>query len=295
MATEIATASNAGVGGLAHYDLLDRIRVFCTTNSTLVGLGQAWTVLRYDTTAANRELIMQAPGLSGTEQIFIGLRTYQDSNADIYNLAVSAFTGFVAGNTFDTQPGALVTGVPAHNISIPYWLNVNGQRLVLAMKVGTPVYESIYLGKFLPYATPGQYPYPVITGGMLSGVPLTRFSDTTHSMPYKPNAAGMRLRFVDGLWKTVQTWPYDTAPLQSMFGPQTPLGSRMRDTESQYSIDPIVLSDSANIYGELDGVGFVTGFNNAVENTFTLGTDTWVVIQDVGRTSFGDYYAMRLD
>jgi hypothetical protein len=49
------------------------------------------------------------------------------------------------------------------------------------------------------------------------------------------------------------------------------------------------------VYGELDGIFMISGFNNAVENTFTLGGKSYVVMQDVSRTGFYDYYAMRLD
>ena len=70
----------------------------------------------------------------------------------------------------------------------------------------------------------------------------------------------------------------------------------MRSINGEYSILPVVLNDNAaNVYGELDGIVFVSGFDNAVENTFILGGKDYVVIQDVSRTGFYDYYAMRLD
>jgi hypothetical protein len=42
-------------------------------------------------------------------------------------------------------------------------------------------------------------------------------------------------------------------------------------------------------------VYYVSGFNNAVENTLTISGTPYVVIQDVYRTGFNAYYALRLD
>lgn len=283
MPNEVGFVDNSG-GTLAHYKMLQRIRDFASANG--------YQVLRYDTAPANRELIMKAPGLSGTEEIYVGFRTYQDSSADYYNLLAATFTGYVAGNTFDTQPGARLSGVPAHNNRIDYWLTLNGQRIALAMKVGTPVYESAYVGKMLPYARPSQYPYPVICAGMLSGAAATRFSDTTHSMPYKGNRVNMALRTNDG-WVQPFCYPWTNGEIAN-----TNLSSigQMRDTGGVYHLLPIELTDfSANIWGRLDGIFYISGFNNAVENTLVIDGVTYVVIQDVSRTSHIDYYAMRMD
>lgn len=292
----------AGGGKLAHQKMLDVIRTLATANG--------WTQLRFDASGTNHELILRGPGLSGTEQIFVGFRCYQDAGADVYNLVVAGFTGYVAGNSFDTQPGAMLSGVPAHNNRIDYWLTLNGQRILLGMKVGTPVFESCYVGKMLPYATPGQYPYPLVCAGMLSGVPVTRFSDTAHSMPFKGGGPdgnlrpGMRLRTVGGVWIQPWCWPWGSGDIAGVvsYG-----AMNARDTNGRYPLLPVVLHDNAqqtgtsiptlvgNVYGELDGVFFISGFNNAVQNTLLIDGINYVVIQDAARTGFIDYIAMRLD
>lgn len=265
---------------LAHYAMLETIRDFAADNG--------WTVLRYDTSIDNRELILKGLGYSGEEEIFVGFRTYQNPAADYYNMVAAGFTGYVPSNTFDTQPGAMLSGVPAHNNRIDYWLTLNPQRIALAMKVGTPVYESAYVGKFLPYARPSQYPYPVIAAGMLNGVPATRFSDTTHSIPYKGNRANMRMRFNDGVWRQPECYPWNNV---TVAGPTW----RARETHDSWPTLAVELTDSAGVFGELDGIRHISGFNNATENTLSIGGNTWLVIQDVWRTGFSDYYAMRLD
>lgn len=283
MPNSIGYVENAN-GQSAHYNMLQKIKDFAADNG--------WQVLRYVTDVANRELILKGSGLSGSEEIFVGFRTYQDSSADYYNLVAAAFTGYVAGNTFDTQPGAYLSGVPAHNNRIDYWLTLNGQRIALAMKVGTPVYESAYVGKVLPYGRPSQYPYPVVCAGMLNGTPATRFSDTGHSMPYKGNRAGLALRTNDG-WKQPYTYPWQNAQIAST---DLTYNYQLRDTGNSYPLLPIELNDnSANLWGALDGIHYISGFNNAVENTLAIDGVNYVVMQDVARTSHIDYYAMRLD
>ena len=123
---------------------------------------------------------------------------------------------------------------------------------------------------------------------MLSGVPATRFSDTSHSMPYKGARTNFRMRFVDGAWKQVDTWPWNNGYLAG--------STQLRDTNGTYPLLPVLLNDSApNCYGELDGVHYISGFNNAVENTLLIGGVNYVVLQDVARTGFTDYIALRLD
>ncbi|WP_151823798.1 hypothetical protein [Acinetobacter bereziniae] len=272
----IGFVDNTG-GTSAHYKMLDKIREEAVASGF-------WQVMRYDTTIANRELILKGQGFTGTEEIYVGVRTYQDANADYYNLCVATFTGYVAGNTFDTQPGVRLSGVPAHNQRIDYWLSVNPQRIICCMKVGTPVYEHFYIGKFFPYARPSQYPYPMICGGMLDGATATRFSETTHSMPYKGNRSNFGMRFNTGVYLQPETHPWNNNYLAG--------STQLRDSNEQYSLMPVIISDVNGVYGELDGIRFVSGFNNVVENTCG---DDWVVMQDVSRTGFIDYIAFHLD
>ncbi|WP_312467012.1 hypothetical protein [Stutzerimonas nitrititolerans] len=276
----IGFVDNSG-GVLAHYKMLETIRDFASANG--------WTVLRYDTAPANRELILKGVGYTGEEEIFVGFRTYQDATADYYNLLAGGFTGYVAGNSFDTQPGVRLSGVPAHNNRIDYWLTLNPQRIALAMKVGTPVYESAYVGKCLPYGRPSQYPYPVVCSGMLTGAAATRFSSTaaSHSMGYTGNSPSLGLRSNDG-WLNAYCYPWGNDVLAG--------SSQVRDTSDIYHLIPIELHDnSGNLWGALDGIHFISGFNNAVENTIDINGDAHVVVQDAFRTGFTNYYAMRLD
>ena len=68
-----------------------------------------------------------------------------------------------------------------------------------------------------------------------------------------------------------------------------------RDTDGACPLNQVVFNDShARLYGELDGVCQVTGFNNVVENQIFVGAQEWAVMQDMYRTGFHDYYALEL-
>ena len=54
-------------------------------------------------------------------------------------------------------------------------------------------------------------------------------------------------------------------------------------------------TSTKEMYGELDGIYYVPGFNSAVENTILVGGTTYIKIADNQGTGFNDYYALRLD
>lgn len=277
MAYEISYVDNLD-GTLAMCKMVDRVKTLALANG--------WTTLRDNSAADSREVILKGVGLSGLEDIYVGLKTYYNSSADYYNIQLGVFTGYVSGNSFETQPNAYLTGVPAHNNRIDYWLIVNAQRICCAMKVGTPVYESFYIGKMFPYGRPSQFPYPVVCGASFKTAAATRYSETTHNFMFRGSGndrLGMR---TNDSWVNPSIYPYNNDAICG--------ATQLRDTNNKYQLNPVEIYTSNGIYGTFDGIYHITGFNNAVENTLVIGGVTYVVIQNIWRTSFNDYYAMRM-
>lgn len=265
---------------VGHYELVNAIRSFVAL--------QGWAELEVDVASDNRLLWWKAPGLSGTEEIFVGLRTYQSVAQDYYNLSVFGATGHVAGNLYTQQPGfSGAKGVPMWNQPIKYWAICNAQRLVLACKIQN-VYTSFYIGKFSPYAPPSQFPYPILVGGALDTEAATRYSDTAFVSWFKGNNNHFLFRFTDGGWRTANLWPNSL----SMAFRNT--NEDVSVADGHYGIYPMVLNDANNVYGELDGVFFVSGFNNATENVVDYQGQQYLVVRDVYRTGRNDYMAMRM-
>lgn len=310
MALTIATASD-------HYDLVARIRTAASA--------QSWTELLVDTTSANHLIIWQAPGFSGTEQIFMGIRTNQDVTADYYNIEVFSLIGYVPGNSYNTQPGYKSYGVPLWNHAIPFWLEVNPQRLVCVAIVQN-VDMSFGVGKMFPYATPGQFPYPIVVFGMCPGPTIYRYSTTAsdftmgirgwHIVPGYAWVGNISMRFIDGTQVIPEVYPYNLSLGGTPFVGGTPYAPFLRNTNTSdivatgdYGIYPLILTDlvpantvtimgaTGNLYGDLDGIFYIAGFNNATSNiiTDTATSITYLVFRDGVKTSFNDYCALRLN
>lgn len=143
MATEIGTATN-------HQNLVERLVQFLTANPDLVAAGQAYekvfdnTIPASGTAIAVRQVTLCAPGLGGTDSIYMGIQSYGDTALDYYNLRLMGGTAF--------NPGAIPPGgdywtafanysprVQAllWNQPMPYWFFANGRRFWLVVKVST--------------------------------------------------------------------------------------------------------------------------------------------------------------
>jgi len=272
-----------------HYDLLAKIKAF-VTSTIIMGAGNEWTVERDDTTGDNHELILNGPGLTQTEEIFVGIKTYQDVANDYYNFKIGGFTGYSSGDSFEAQPGSSgMKGVPLWDASIPYWLVANGQRIIVAANIEA-VYQTFYIGKINPYASPNQYPYPLAVVSMLTSDAATRYSDTAYGFGFKNgDTNAFVIRDNAGTWVPAKTWPWQNdfigGDLESL-----------RDTGGVYPILPIVVWETTpNHYGEFDGIYYISGFSMAVEDTMTISGDTYVVMRNAWRTGFQDYVAIKLD
>lgn len=275
-------------GLFAHYNLLQTIHDFASSNG--------WQVLRYDTSIVNRELIIKGAGNSGQDEIFLCFYCYQNPDSDYYNLAAGVALGYVESNSILTQPNVIFSGVPAHNQTITYWLSVNPQRIAGVLAVGgNTVFESFYVGKFLPFEYPHKYPQPLVCIGMLNGAKATRFSDTRHRIGYKginseADLTSIRM-FINGDWITPETWPWNN---QYITGDGTANDyQHLRDLDGSYNLNQIILTNGKGNYGVLDGIAHITGFNNVVTNTLQGADGEWIIFQDVWRTGANDYFAMR--
>jgi hypothetical protein len=303
MAYAIDTVVKGG-GDDAHLRLLGVIQALAES----VG----WTTLRFDTSIPERELILRSTGTTGEEEITVGFKAYQNIAADYYNLLAATMIGYVAAAPFEAQPGIKTSGVPSHNQAVTYFLTANPRRIVGAFKVGSPIYAHVYVGKALAYARPKEFPSPLIVAGHFEGRDARRYSDL-HWCPYKGrkgssdsgyNDGHLYLRDAAGTWKKVQISPFGNgqasettyAGLAGEYVGRTGTGYRClvpagtlhqpqplelyEMTLGAWDNDSRSYASSGNVYGLLDGVSFVSGFNNASENVLQL--EGSVVIDQTG-------------
>lgn len=306
----------AATGTATDYkNLLSLFRTFVTGMATS-GADRPWVSLRYTTGGSGLadELILKATGAAGTDEIFVGISTFENVTADYYNWQLAGFTGFDNALTFANQPGVMRdVYLTLWNSPIPYTFVANARRAIIVAKISSS-YMMMYLGFINQYASPVQYPYPMLVGGNLAvntGLALTsvlwRWSvsdNTNHNFPWSSfvngfaaNIMQLRLRSPAGIWlglrigdngtadNTANIWPF----MSGMNNVQQNLGAT-----AQSPAFPIILSDaSPEVYGELDGIVATSGQGIASEDTLTIGSDSWMVVQDVFRTSRERYCAVR--
>jgi hypothetical protein len=271
---------------------------------------------------AGSEMIWEAPGNGGLDEIFVGAKVFSDVGTDYYNWRLGGFSAYNSALAFNAQPGYVGGASQAHpspvltlwNSSIPYWIVANGRRVIIVAKVST-VYVAAYLGLMNSYMAPGSFPYPLIVGGNLAfqtepvtTSPSWRWSYTGNDMrnfaiPYAAAMgfdyrSSLQLRLASGSWRG-----FDIANTETVFGQVWPFAYVDQSTnydwrpnlDGGYPLLPVVLFDNTpNMYGELDGVHATSGFSQGSENTITIKGIPYLVVQNVFRNTKADFFAVRL-
>lgn len=187
-----------------YLNLLGQLRTFALLNG--------WTSERYDTSGANHELILNGDG-DASDQIYVGITTYFDTNDGRYNWRLSGFTGYTSANTFDAQPGKSPDCyVPLMQASMNYWFYVNGRRICAVIKTGTS-FQFLYIGFINTYATDLEYPYPLAIIGSCHDSDRVFNSNAIDysSVPIpagnaQSGSASGYLRSHDGVWKDLKNF-----------------------------------------------------------------------------------------
>jgi hypothetical protein len=304
MAVEISNGTTVP-HATGHADLLDKLKIFALAN--------AWTALE-DT---SDKLVLQGEG-SGTDEIIVAIQKYANVGADSYGWKLNGYTGYQSGLTFYNQPGAFSTtqiggagaiALPLWDGEIPYWFVVSGRRIIIIAKVST-TYQACYLGFYLPYASPNQYPYPLAIGGAYVGnasQTTPRWSNTggTASNFWTwLNGAGvssMMVRLPGGSWYSdvnnitsfsTGIFPYNQADAGLMRQALDDSPILTKTEIQQYTGTPSVYH---NRLGEIDGVLHVSGFGQSAEDVVTVDGDDYLIVPNVYRSGVTDYAAIKLD
>ena len=280
--------------------------------------GNDWVIVEDErNTSGKNYIILKGIGDDGLQKIYVGLEKYANPLADNYGFRFNGFAGYQAGQNYFAQAGAIpflnpnyLPTVPLWNNPIPYWLVVNKRRICFVAKVSTNYFAG-YLGYILPFATGGQFPYPLAIGG--SNRYMNRYDDTsannTHFViPYVPT---VRLRSTDGTWRAfalstqqydyAATYPYSEYLRGNYNGGWFNVIKTPNSGGDVFPVQPILLFEGfgqqnhrGNIYGQFDGCFHVGGLDNAVENILSIGGQDYLIVQNIFRTTPRDFWAMRL-
>lgn len=251
----------------------------------------------------NREVVLMGPGLSGQDEVYVNMCTYGSDQLDIYNWEVRYSTGHDPDRYWYQQPGVSSAIYPLlWNQDIKYWFIANGRRFIMIAKVST-TYASLYGGFILPYGLPSEIPYPIAVGGSCNSNQRWSYQNERHSSFWNPGsyssstAAGLYMRRTDGSQEAFSSTTYSTSPNGWTY-PYAHLVNYRTSPSNDYALQPVTLystNSGGNVWGELQGVYHISGFNNASENTLVIDGKTYLVVQSGYRTGPSDYAAILLE
>lgn len=286
MALEVGTATN-------YRDLLAKIATFASANG--------WSILEQSETS----FYLRGAGTSGLDEIYVGATAYEDAANNRYNFELFGSWGYKAGRAFNKMPMSSGGGVYVYlwNQSMPYWLSVNADRILCFAKIGT-VYMSIYLGFLKRFGTEMQYPYPLCIGGC-GGSSTVNYSNSTASLisfwsaVYGDANSRARVCLPGGVWGFMAEGGGSALnPRLGIFSPVSlKVLTLITTPDNTYPLYPLYVCGSVEpaVYGEYDGIHWITGYGNASENTLTIDGKNYIVFQDIFRTTYDAFCAMRMD
>jgi len=258
-------------------------------------------------------------GNGGTDEIFVNLRAYRNVGAGYYNVELRGATGFVPSSARTAQPGiSSNTDLCLWSSTIPYWFIANGRRFMIVAKVGT-VYQSAYCGFILPTGLPSEYPYPLAIGGTQS---VTRKKYDYSSAAYSHRAffnpggglgedGALYLLEKSGAWSTFKNYSADNSIYSGNYYRTFPYAASLHSPSSAdkpiypnidgtYTLFPVTLlgrvsTSVENIFGDFEGVFYVSGQGNASENIVQIDGIDHLVVQSAFRSDVGNYAAFALE
>ena len=301
------------------FDMMDKLIDFIdgtTAGTPVLPVGERWTVHKDDTTSVpgERFVYLSGPGLSASDSIHVNVRIYSDVGNNLHNWEIRGATGFSAGLDFLNQPGASTRAsyLTLSNAAMPFWFIASGRRIILAAQTAGSVSYACYLGWFLPYATPAQFPYPMYNGGsahnddtnyLNTSYEVGNFYDGTRSSTSFGQPSSGQLRDINGDWlgfgshnaSTGATRPDNSGTGQPQIAPNDSLVAAdpdygiIENLDGSFILMPYILyskGGNGNVYGELDGIFYspLGQVGKKFPDTITQGGDTYLVLNNAYRT-----------
>lgn len=306
MATQISNGTSVP-HATDYSDLLDKLITFAIANG--------WVQLEN----TSDKVVLKGTG-AGSDEIIVAIQKY------FFGWNLNGYTGYQSGLSFVNQPGAIPNpsnganpnhpSMPLWNSSIPYWFVVNGRRIIVVAKVST-TFQMAYLGWFLPYATPNQYPYPMFVGGSCGGAngSYTGVATINHAFwRGASNGVVSGVGFAPGGTKIGQQNEYAPAantssnrfagmfPYATSDGVFGSSGNNVQQILGLISGNRLLYPVSwavdttggyKGIIGDLDGLYFAAG-GGSPEDIVTVGSDNYLLVNNVFRLTADELVAVKL-
>ena len=281
--------------------------------------------------ATDGEVYLTGPG-GGADEIHVQYRTYRSTN--LYNWEINGALGFDDALLYGNQLGVSTSVYYAlNNSSMNFWFFVNGRRIMALFQSGT-IFTLMHMGFLRQYPTANQWPYPLFVSGSVnaSTIPITTNTNAHTCLPDLCDNGG-QIRFADGVWYEVSNfsgtsthsnvrsvWPNSppiisdptinvsthgssnvlnpSAIWGSFSGTSVRLSSTFTGEKTLWPATVIFNNDSPQgiVCGEVEGLYTVFGESTlAVGDTINDGTDDYLVFSNCWRTTFDQYFALKLE
>jgi len=328
-----------------YLDLLDQFVTFVTDTAAQqpagtpgpgMGPTEAWTV-RANTTSGftvDGNVYLEAPGISGTEEIFMNIGTLSDvgnqyflwrlQGATEYNSVIQA-----AGDDIDAQPGAINIFESStlrnprfllDDDSFDFTIVANGRRAFIKATIGTSI-ETMFIGYLVPYANPTEYPVPLFIGGSHNTDAATTTTSIDHIWPFydltasTADGSSAYLRGTDGVWYRLRK----TAGVMEDKGEETEETLLMHPPSFQDDTGDVIYTNETPTpehikwpltavinqgggpgtpqfqpMGILDGVFWTPGFNLNTDDLLQDGGIDFEVFENITRKGYRDFCCVKL-
>ena len=265
-ATFRVTAVSGGVITAISIETLGEYSANDGTAIPLTGGGgtNAEILLTMDGEVGEDQLILEGSG-GGSDQIFVGVRTYTISGIGARNWELRGMTGFSDNVEIFNQPGSSpavyddqspIAGgayLPLRDVAFNYWMSIDSYRIAIVVNTGAN-YHSAYLGFIDRFTTDSEYPYPLLVQGSMtepervatsSDIGMGGWPDPIADADGDEHGPGM-LRWIDGQWLPVRNGYKNSSALTSEISTTANNDPAINVWPSQGTFGSISLDDEDN-------------------------------------------------
>lgn len=146
----------------------------------------------------------QAPGYDANRRVYIHARGYTFTSGDTHVISFDYSVNYDGSIlAWNGQPGSS-GGESSHLMNgseITYWLYSNSKRFILVTRQGAQDYTSTYAGFGSAFATPDDYPFPLLIASTMGAYSSYNYSQSNNRMSFiaDPGTGGAaRMRLWDG-------------------------------------------------------------------------------------------------
>lgn len=257
----------------------------------------------------DQEIILKNSGVSYRDKIIVGIRECHLVSQQFWSWNMNGYIEFPehwgenwnANDVWHGRNGYNGTwenwnGHPSSYFkddTMQYWFIANKRRIIVIVRVTNTIYASCYLGFGKRVSTEIENPYPLFVCGNHAGdVNFAHGSLVGIGMPYA-GSNRMLSPFPNGVETNPTYLRHHEGTWPSQAITKTPNGL--------IPLYPVPVSH--NYYGypdvpylfDLDGVFMCPCDELSVEDTISFGGKDYLVVQDVYRTGYQNYFCVRLD